>query len=105
MIEIEKNIPIPNNQKHDDKPTKFATIIHSIIDMKVGDSFILPLDWTRCEWTYSEPNKRTYVASSYVYKAFKALGWSCQARKIDENWESRNPLIEDRNKVRCWRVK
>ena len=105
-LAIEKNIPLAEITRGDVNLSQ--QMREAIKDMEVGDSFVVPR-----EWTVLSAGHR-FQASSMLHVAFKKLNMVCKTRKMNECWEedytfrpswlSSETKTVPMNKVRCWRV-
>jgi hypothetical protein len=105
-LAIEKNIPLAEITRGDVNLSE--KMREAIKDMEVGDSFVVPREWT----VFSAG--RRFQASSMLRGAFKKLNMVCKTRKVNEYWEedytfrpswlSSETKTVPMHKVRCWRV-
>jgi len=108
---IEKNIPLTEITRGEANLSE--QMQEAIKDMEVGDSFVVPREWTVLSAGRRRRGDRFQV-SSMLRVAFKALDMVCKTRKMNEYWEeeytfrpswlSGETKTVPMHKVRCWRV-
>jgi hypothetical protein len=110
-LAIEKNIPLAEITRGDVNLSE--KMREAIKDMEVGDSFVVPREWTVLSAGRRRRGDRFQV-SSMLRVAFKKLNMVCKTRKMNECWEeyytfrpswlSSETKTVPMHKVRCWRV-
>ena len=105
---IEKNIPLAEvTRTRKGKPSLSKQMREAIKDMEVGDSFVVPREWTELEKKHGREDR--FQANALIRRAFKELNMLCKTRKMNEYWEEEYRLTPRQktvpmHKVRCWRV-
>ena len=105
-LAIEKNIPLAEvTRTRKGKASLSKQMREAIKDMEVGDSFVVPREWT----VLDNKHEDRFQANALIRRAFKELNMLCKTRRINEYWEEEYRLTPRQktvpmHKVRCWRV-
>tara|TARA_Y100001963_G_C6771221_1_gene444965 strand:+ start:279 stop:620 length:342 start_codon:yes stop_codon:yes gene_type:complete len=110
-LAIEKNIPLAEVSRSRKGIASLSKQMREAIkNMEVGDSFVVPREWTVLEnQNKHKHGEDRFQANALIRRAFKELNMLCKTRRMNEYWEEEYRLTPRQktvpmNKVRCWRV-